>query len=431
MAQLRNRLLDLLRSRFGKDSPSLRLIFPDQDRFDFTPSPVVTIIFHSEKPLRSLLKGDFAAAADAYVAGQIEVDGPIEAVLKIGISLAERLGRTPIFRGLARLASILPRGHSKSRDAANISHHYDVGNEFYRLWLDRRMVYSCAYFRTGDEDIDAAQEQKLDHICRKLLLKPGERLLDIGCGWGGLLQWAAENYGVTGVGVTLSDQQYARAREVMAASGMSGRVDIRLQHYMDLRDSGGFDKIVSVGMYEHVGLANLPTYFRTVAQLLRPGGAFLNHGIVSTDPDGHPRGPPGGEFIDRHVFPGGAVPHLSRVLIELSRAGLEFADAEDLRPHYAVTLQHWSRRLEACRDRAIETAGPEIFRIWRVYLAGMAHAFDRGWLSVAQVLSFKPLSSGEVRRPWTRDYQYRDRIRPSSEAVQFAGKLVPSEDGRD
>jgi cyclopropane-fatty-acyl-phospholipid synthase len=249
-------------------------------------------------------------------------------------------------------------------------------------------------------------------------------LLDIGCGWGGLLQWAADRYGVSGIGVTLSEQQYSSARDAVASSGLSDQIEIRLQHFRDIQDSGGFDRIVSVGMYEHVGLRNLPAYFQTVARLLRPGGVFLNHGIVSTDAAGRPRGPPGGRFIDRHVFPGGAVPHLSRVLIELSQAGLEFADAEDLRPHYALTLQHWSRRLEACRDQAMKVADPEVFRIWRVFLAGMAYAFDHGWLSIAQVLSFKPLSSGEVRRPWTREYQYRDPTHePEIGAIRFAGRL--------
>jgi cyclopropane-fatty-acyl-phospholipid synthase len=416
---LRNRLLEIIRMRFGDDAPPLRLVFPDKDIFDFVPNPAVTITFLSKEPLKALLRGDFARAADAYVAGLIAVDGPIETVLKTGISLAEKLGKFP---RLARLAALLPTANSKSRDAANISQHYDVGNEFYGLWLDRRMIYSCAYFKSGDEDIHTAQQQKLDHICRKLLLRPGDRLLDIGCGWGGLLQWAADRYGASGVGVTLSERQYASARDAIASSNLTDLVDIRLQHFRDIHDSGGFDKIVSVGMYEHVGLRNLPAYFQTVARLLRPGGVFLNHGIVSTDAAGRPRGPPGGRFIDRHVFPGGAVPHLSRVLTELSQAGLEFADAEDLRPHYALTLQHWSRRLEACHDQAIRAASPEVFRIWRVFLAGMAYAFDRGWLSVAQVLSFKPSYSGEVRRPWTREYQYRDPVHAIS-PVRLAGKL--------
>ena len=421
---LRNRLLDLMRTRFGDEAPPLRLVFPDRDTFDFAPDPAATITFHSAEPLKALLRGDLVRTADAYVAGQISVDGPIETVLKIGISLAEKLGRFPPLRGLSRIVALLPAVNSRNRDAANISHHYDVGNEFYRLWLDRQMIYSCAYFRSGHEDIHAAQQQKLDHICRKLLLRPGERLLDIGCGWGGLLQWAARHYGVNGVGVTLSERQYLSAREAVASSGLSDLIEIRLQHYREIGDREGFDKIVSVGMYEHVGLRNLPAYFQTVASLLRPGGAFLNHGIVSTDAAGRPRGPPGGRFINRHVFPGGAVPHLSRVLIELSQAGLEFADAEDLRPHYALTLQHWSRRLEACRDQAIDASGPEVFRTWRVFLAGMAYAFDHGWLSVAQVLSFKASSSGEVRRPWTREYQYQEPGGPpETKPVRFAGKL--------
>ena len=381
----------------------------------------MTITFHSAAPLKALIKGDFARAADTYVAGDISVDGPIEIVLKTGIALAEKLGRFPPLRGVARVAAWLPAVNSRNRDVANISHHYDVGNEFYRLWLDDQMVYSCAYFRSGNEDIHTAQQQKLDHICRKLRLQPGERLLDLGCGWGGLLRWAVQRYGVRGVGITLSERQYSSACEAAASSGLADRIEIRRQHYLDVADWGGFDKIVSVGMYEHVGLRNLPGYFQAVAKLLRPGGAFLNHGIVSTDADGRPRGPPGGRFIDRHVFPGGAVPHLSSVLIELSRVGLEFADAEDLRPHYALTLQHWSRRLEACRDQAVESAGPEVVRIWRVYLTGMAYAFDHRWLSVAQVLSYKPLSSGEIRRPWTRDHQYQDDTHPLTMPV--AGKL--------
>ena len=319
---LRNRLLDSMRAGFGSEPPGLRLVFPDQESYEFAPDPAVTITFHSTAPLKAMLKGDFARAADTYVAGDISVEGPIELVLTTGVALAEKLGRFPPLRGMARIATLLPAVNSKNRDAANISHHYDVGNEFYRLWLDELMVYSCAYFRSGDEDIHTAQRQKLDHICRKLLLQPGERLLDIGCGWGGLLRWAAERYGIKGIGVTLSERQYSSAREAVASSGLGDRLEIRRGHYLDLQDRDGFDKIVSVGMYEHVGLRNLPAYFQAVARLLRPGGAFLNHGIVSTDAAGRPRGPPGGRFIDRHVFPGGAVPHVSRVLIELSKAGL-------------------------------------------------------------------------------------------------------------
>src|SRR6185437_8104243 len=242
---LRNRILDAMRAGFGDEAPPLRLVFPDHESYEFTPDPAVTITFHSTAPLKALVKGDLARAADTYVAGDISVDGPIEVVLKTGIALAEKLGRYPPLRGFARLTALLPVINSKARDAANISHHYDVGNEFYRLWLDHEMVYSCGYFRSGDEDIHTAQQQKLDHICRKLLLRPGERLLDIGCGWGGLLRWAANKYGVNGVGITLSNRQYSKACETLASGGLADRIEVRLQHYMDLQDSDGFDKIVS------------------------------------------------------------------------------------------------------------------------------------------------------------------------------------------
>jgi cyclopropane-fatty-acyl-phospholipid synthase len=342
----------------------------------------------------------------AYVEGEIGVEGRVGEVLAIGLRIAERLGASPVLR---RAAGLLPRRrfrHSRRRDAAAIRYHYDVSNDFYRLWLDRNMVYSCAYFVTGEEDLDTAQEQKLDHICRKLRLAPGDRLLDIGCGWGGLLHWAATRYGVLGTGITVSERQRAYAAERVAAAGLGHQIEIRLQDYREIAGQDLFDKIVSVGMYEHVGIANLPRYFAVIGRLLRPGGTVLNHGITAGDRDGRAQGPPGGEFIDRFVFPGGEVPHISRVLYEVAGAGLEILDVEDLRPHYPQTLARWLARLEAARERAIAAAGAERYRIWRMYMAGMAYAFDRGWLSICQTLAQKPLPDGMAPRPWTRRYQY-------------------------
>ena len=406
-AKSRRRLvLDYLRSRLGDQQLPLRLVFWDGEQFDFAGAPLVTITLNSPDLLKTLLRGNFARLGDAYVAGDLAVSGATDDIVRIGIALAERIGKSPTVRRLSKLFRLAPRRHTRRRDAADISYHYDVGNDFYRLWLDDHMIYSCAYFRTGTEDITAAQEQKLDHICRKLMLKPGERLLDIGCGWGGLLHWAAQRYGIAGVGITLSERQYAHARSWLAADRLSDKVEIRLQDYRALDDAQGFDKIVSAGMYEHVGMANLPRYCATAAKLLRPGGLFLNDGIVSTDPEGRAQGPPGGEFIDRYVFPGGALPHLSRIVADLSRAGLEVADAEDLGAHYARTLRLWTQRFEARRDEAIRAAGAERCRIWAMYLAGMACAFERGWLSNVQVLAFKRAEHGNGVRPWTRDYQY-------------------------
>jgi cyclopropane-fatty-acyl-phospholipid synthase len=406
LASWRRRVLEYLCSHFEGQQLPLRLIFWDGEHFDFAAAPTVTITLNSPDLLKMLLHGNFVRLGDAFVAGDLAVTGPTQDIIRIGTALAERIGKSSTIRQLSKLARLFSRRHTTRQDAADVSYHYDVGNDFYRLWLDEYMIYSCAYFCSGAEDIDVAQQQKLDYICRKLMLKPGERLLDIGCGWGGLLHWAAQHYGVTGVGITLSERQYAFSRRWFEADNLSDKMEIRLQDYRALNEAQSFDKIVSIGMYEHVGLQNLPLYFATVAKLLRPGGIFLNDGIVTTDPEGRAQGPPGGEFIDRYVFPGGALPHLSRAIVEVTRAGFAVVDTEDLGPHYARTLLLWTRRLEARHDEAIRAAGVERYRIWLIYLAGMAYAFDRGWLSDAQVLSFKRTENGFIDRPWTRDYQY-------------------------
>ena len=399
---LRGRVLDHLRRRLG--GLPLRLVFWDGEAFDFAPDPRITLTLHTRRLARLFMTGNMSALGGAYVSGELGVEGRVEDVLMLGIGLAERIGKSPFVRHIAPLFS--RRRHSRASDAADVRYHYDVSNDFYRLWLDRHMVYSCAYFRTGAEDLDTAQEQKLDHLCRKLRLEPGERLLDIGCGWGGLVCWAAERYGVGALGVTLSERQAEYAKDRIRARGLSARVEIRVQDYRDIPGEAEFDKIVSVGMYEHVGIANLPFYFATIARLLKPGGVALNHGITSGDRDGRAQGPPGGEFIDKYVFPGGELPHLSRVVYETAGAGLEILDIEDLRPHYPPTLLHWVRRLEANREAAIAAAGAERYRVWRLYMPGMAYAFDRGWLSVAQLLAAKPRDGGPAPRPWTRTYQY-------------------------
>jgi cyclopropane-fatty-acyl-phospholipid synthase len=401
---LRQRVLARLQRAFAQERLPLRLVFWDGEAFDFAEAPTVTITLRSPSLLRMLLTGRMARLGDAYVRGDLLVDGPVEDILTTGIRLAKRIGKASRLGKVAPLLRRHPRRRSRRRDAADIRHHYDVSNEFYALWLDRSMTYSCAYFRNGDEDIDTAQTQKLDHICRKLRLEPDQRLLDIGCGWGGLLRHACAGYGVRGLGITNSAQQHRYADE--RAAGDS-RMEFRLQDYRDLAGETPFDRILSVGMYEHVGLQQLPNYFALVARLLKPGGVLLNHGIVVTDPNG-PQGPPGGEFIGRHVFPGGELPHLSRVLREAALNGLEVVDVEDLRPHYARTLMLWVHRLEAHRDEAIALAGADRYRVWRIYLAGMALAFDAGWLSVAQVLAYKPRNGRPAVRPWSRAYQYAE-----------------------
>ncbi len=371
-------------------------------RYALGDRPTVTLRVPAASSLKYLMNADLAQLGEAYVEGLLEVEGPIGDAMRAAEGLARRFGG-----GKKGRAPLLFRNiHTKKKDAAAIRYHYDVSNDFYALWLDRRMVYSCAYFKTGAESIDLAQEQKLDHICRKLRLQPGERFLDIGCGWGALVMHAAERYGVKATGITLSENQHALASERIRAAGLQDRVQVRLQDYRDVPGEGVYDKIASVGMFEHVGLKNLPVYFGAIRRLLVDGGLALNHGITSTDPESRAVGLGAGEFIGKYVFPHGELPHLSLVVKEMGAAGLEVMDAETLRLHYARTLRLWSDRLEANLEKASAYAGEKRLRIWRAYLAGCAHAFERGWVSIQQVLAVKGEDPAKRPLPWTREYMY-------------------------
>lgn len=371
------------------------------ERYELSPAPTVTLRIPSASALRYFDNPDLAKLGEAYVEGHVDVEGPISDALRAAEGFSRQLGeakkgRLPLLRNL----------HTKKIDAASIQYHYDVSNDFYALWLDRNMVYSCAYFKTGDESIDVAQEQKLDHICRKLRLRPGEKLLDIGCGWGALVRWAAKHYGVDATGITLSHNQHALANRRIADDGLGAHCRVLLQDYRDVPGEGVYDKISSVGMFEHVGLKNLPIYFRKIHTLLREGGLVMNHGITSADPESRSVGLGAGEFIGKYVFPHGELPHASLVLKEMARAELEVVDVETLRQHYARTLWHWSERLEANLDAARRHAGDKRARIWRAYLAGCAHAFEQRWVSIHQVLAVKSADPKAKALPWTRAWIY-------------------------
>lgn len=370
--------------------------------------PRVELRLNDAASARYFLKPSMSSLGEAFVEGHIDVDGDVREV----VAIAEHLSRVgDEEQGLGRLPSWLAR-HTRKSDRKAIEYHYDVSNEFYSLWLDPRMVYSCAYFRTGDEDLETAQVQKLDHICRKLMLAPGQTLLDIGCGWGAMAIHAAQHYGVKAVGVTLSTNQYELARERVRQAGLEDRVEIRLQDYRDVPGDDSFDRISSIGMFEHVGLKNLRGYFDTVHRLLKPGGIAMNHGITSSDADNRSVGLGAGDFIDKYVFPDGELPHVWLAIRELSAAGLELTDAESLRRHYAKTLWLWSDGFERNVARLTALAGEKRTRIWRVYLAGCAHAFAHGWINLYQLLVIKPrpgASGAESPLPLSRDYMYGQR----------------------
>ncbi|MBI5813589.1 MAG: class I SAM-dependent methyltransferase [Meiothermus silvanus] len=350
------------------------------------------------------------ALGEAYTRGDLEIEGDLEAVLAAleqlqlpplheWAGLVAQLGKT---QSLPQLAAMLRgRPHSKSRDRAAIQHHYDLSNRFYELWLDRRMVYSCAYFPTGQETLDQAQEAKLEHICRKLRLKPGERLLDVGCGWGGLVIYAAQRYGVEALGITLSDAQLEEARARVKAVGLEDRVRIEALDYRDI--DGVFDKAASVGMAEHVGHQNLELYFQKVFAHLKPGGLFMHHVITRGPvPPSAPAWAASGEFMRRYVFPDGEILPLWQNLQAAEAAGFEVRDVEDLREHYARTLRLWRGNLEAHWQQAVEEVGLERTRLWRLYLAGSAHQFAYGHLSIHQSLLAKPGEGGRVELPLSR-----------------------------
>ena len=384
---------------------ALEIVLPDGTRIGFGLPARIRLFIRDHAMLAQLTNATLASLAEAYVEGRIDVQGELFEAVPLAEQIAAAAGSHPA----QRVARMLLK-HSLRQDRAAIGYHYDAGNEFYRLWLDERMVYSCAYFETGDESIDEAQRAKLDHICRKLRLSAGERLLDVGCGWGGLILHAARHYGVRAVGITLSQNQLALARERIAAENLADRVEVVLLDYRELKKRFGadaFDKVASVGMFEHVGLANLRDYFASITGVLRDRGLFLNHGITSADIDGRPIGSGVGDFIHKYVFPHGELPHLHVAAREMSRAGFEIVDVESLRAHYAKTLTHWSRRLDARLADAARLVTDRTLRIWRAYLAGSAYGFAQGWMSIHQLLGSRQACPGATDVPLTRDYIYR------------------------
>ena len=388
---------------------------------------LVKLSFSKWSSIARFKAGQIGALAEDYVEGKLQIEGAMRDVMR---AVTKLLPGNPVesdtrwWSGWLHLAKSLS-AHTPTKDAAQVQFHYDVSDAFYALWLDPRRVYSCAYYPdigNASLTLAGAQEAKLDHICRKLMLQPGERLLDIGAGWGALLLWAAEHYGVDATGITLSKNQRAHVQKLIDEKGLGKRVRIELRDYRDMPDDCPFDKISSVGMFEHVGRAHMTAYFEKIWHLLAPGGLVMNHGITAGGLENRQLGAGMGDFIEKYIFPGGELLHVSAVLEHLSRSGLEMVDTENLRPHYARTLWDWSDALETRLDEARRVlaadGGPEraekTLRAYRLYLAGSAMSFEQGWLSLHQFLAARPSSdvrAGRVKGaqsvyPFNRSYMY-------------------------
>ncbi|MCW5655794.1 cyclopropane-fatty-acyl-phospholipid synthase family protein [Hydrogenophaga sp.] len=363
--------------------------------------PQVEIRVRDAAALPLLINPGLDTLGEAYVEGLIDVEGSLSDILAVAHRLAEGApsGKDGLIQRLRRRF-----GHTRESDSKAIQYHYDVSNAFYAHWLDERMVYSCAYFETGEETLAEAQLRKIDHILAKIRLQPGQRLLDIGCGWGALVLRAAQKFGAHCVGVTLSKNQYELARERVREAGLEDRIEIRLQDYRDVND-GPFDRITSVGMFEHVGLDHLADYFGHIRSLVKPDGWIMNHGITSTDPQDGETAHGGGSFIDRYVFPQGELPHIGTVLRTMQEGGLEAFDVESLRRHYMRTTQLWSDAFEARAEQIKPLVSEKTWRIWRVYLAGCAWAFEHDEISLFQVVC-RPSGRLAHELPWSRRYIY-------------------------
>ncbi len=411
----------LLERKLATLDATMAVVMPGGQRIGASPAGV-TLTLRDLGSLAHIASGEVGRVAQDHVEGRLDFDGTVRDLMAIAAQMIStdptraRADRGPLgwWRSIARRSRSRAQ-HRVEADTRQVQFHYDVSDDFYALWLDPLRVYSCAYYRRPDMTLAEAQQAKLDHICRKLMLREGERFLDIGAGWGGLLLWAAENYGVRAQGITLSKNQHAHVNRLIDERGLRGRVTMELRDYRELPETDPYDKIASVGMFEHVGHALLPAYFGKIRRLLAPGGLLMNHGITAGGTRNEQLGAGMGDFIERYIFPGGELEHISHVLEALSEAGLEALDVENMRPHYARTLWDWSDGLEARLEQARAVTRDSVVRAYRLYLAGSAMSFEHGWISLFQMLATRPsgrvgdgaMRGAQSQYPFERSYIYR------------------------
>jgi cyclopropane-fatty-acyl-phospholipid synthase len=401
------------------------LIRLGKDRLSDT-EPEFTLHLNNEKAVNALTVGnDPLRLAECYFRDDINITGDFSCALSLikhfqsmEPTLSQRLKayfailnwslydiqKQAVVKTLEAIQSPRVKNHSREENQRSVEFHYDISNDFYKLWLDSNMLYSCAYFKHVNDSLEIAQQQKMDHICKKLLLKPGDELLDIGCGWGALAMHAAQKYGAKVHGITLSKSQWEWANQALLRRGLGKMVRIDLCDYRDLQGASRYDKISSVGMFEHVGLKNLPTYFAIIHRLLKPNGLMLNHGITHEQEGWASQ--LSSRFINRYVFPDGELDSVSNVQLAIERSHFEIADVENLRQHYAMTLRHWVSRLESKHEIATEYVSEATFRIWRLFMAASASEFESGQLGLYQILACKR-DGQPMPLPLTRDHLYQ------------------------
>jgi cyclopropane-fatty-acyl-phospholipid synthase len=356
--------------------------------------PYFTMTLKNAAVVRAILRNLTLGFGEGYMSGDIDIDGPVDNIMRLAGQNTPAFARMSSWRWIkAQNVNIRPNQRQQ------IAHHYDLGNDFYKLWLDKSMAYSCAYYKKADDTLEQAQSQKIDHLLRKLQLQKGQTLLDIGSGWGALLIRAAKDYGITGHGVTLSSEQWQHSQQAAKAAGVEKQVTFELLGYQDLADRGEtYDRIISVGMFEHVGQKNQADYFKAVNTMLKPGAISVLHTIThehetATEP-----------WIDKYIFPGGYIPSIREVVSELPNHDFHLFDYENLRMHYAKTLDEWLRRYEAHKDKVLKMYDESFYRMWRLYLGSSSAAFRYGDLGLSQFVFTKGLNND---LPLTREFLYK------------------------